>query len=407
MLEGATTQRKLFCNGKGYASQGMTRKVQILRSHQKKDTFRVVTSVWRTQKVFSEGAGSCDIRRAIRIRLNEQQENAQSAMGSERFAVTVGIPVWNAMPWLPEAIDSLVRQTTHAFEILVVLDGSTDGSAAYLRRLQQKLPGRQLRILEQPRRGLTATLNRLLSEVETPWLARMDADDVSRPDRMQRVQEAIAQDPAAGLIYSLAEYYPERCAGQFRCSRGTPAQLQSIVESGYLLSICHSTAVLNVEKARSVGGYRMDLPAEDADLWWRMARRYSIRMIPAVLVGFRQSGASVSTRQFEMQELAGIYVQYLLLSELWGLKPRPLGEVARVLGEFLRPSVVIAKRALRRFNMQLADGHRVRAVGALLESAWASPRYLAQRIWDELRPTSIANGVEPSLFWRRKDVLWT
>lgn len=311
------------------------------------------------------------------------------------------------MPWLPEAMDSLLHQTTDRFSILAILDGSTDGSSEYLRHLQQTRLGRRLRIEEQPRRGLAATLNRLLSEADTPWLARMDADDVSRPDRMQRVEDAIVEDSSAGLIYSLAEYYPERCAGRFRCSRGTPAELRSIVESGYLLSICHSTAVLNVEKALSVGGYRLDLPAEDADLWWRIARRYRIRMIPEVLVGFRQNGNSVSTRQFAMQELSGIYVQYLLLSELWGLKPRPMREVARVLRELLRPSRIEAKRALRRCNMQLAEGHRRRAMAALLECAWTSPRYLLRRIRDELRPASIANGVEPRLFWQRKDVLWT
>jgi glycosyltransferase involved in cell wall biosynthesis len=323
-----------------------------------------------------------------------------------KLSITVGIPVGNAMPWLPEAMDSLVRQTTDRFAILAVLDGSSDGSGAYLRHLQQSQLGGRLGILEQPRRGVTAALNRLLSEVETPWLARMDADDVSYPQRMQRVQEAIDRDPQAGLIYSLAGYHPDRCAGQFRCSRGTPAQLRSIVESGYLLSICHSTAVLNVEKTRALGGYRMHLPAEDADLWWRIARNHSIRMIPEVLVGFRQNGAGVSARHFALQELAGIYVQYLLLSELWGRKPRPLAEVARPLREFLRPSRLGAKRALRRFNMQLAEGHRLSATAALIQSAWTSPCYLARRILDELRPTAIANGMDPRQFWQRKEVLW-
>ena len=80
---------------------------------------------------------------------------------------------------------------------------------------------------------------------------------------------------------------------------------------------------LNVEKARAVGGYREGIRAEDADLWWRMARRFEIHCIPEALVGFRQHAESLSAEDTGKQELAGLYVQYLLLSELWGLTPRP------------------------------------------------------------------------------------
>ena len=322
-------------------------------------------------------------------------------------SITVGIPVSNAMAWLPEAMDSLLRQTTDAFEILAIVDGGCDESAAYLRGLRDGRMGSRLRILEQPQRGITATLNRLLSEVRTPWLARMDADDVSYPCRMERLLAAIGQHPDAGILYSLADYHPrERCSGRFRCSRGTPAELRSIVEGGHLLSICHSTVALSVAKALAVGGYRMEIHAEDADLWWRMARRYEIHMLPEPLVGFRQNPASVSARNFDGQELAGMYVQYLLLSELWGLAPRPFAEVAGVLSRFLEPAALRAKEALRRFNMLRAEGQRLRGFAALVQSAWNSPGYLLRRARDEVLPGAVSNGVDPGLFWQQKDVLW-
>jgi glycosyltransferase involved in cell wall biosynthesis len=318
--------------------------------------------------------------------------------------ITVGIPVWNAMPWLPEAMESLFRQTTEAFEILVIADASTDGSTEYLRALQDP----RLRIVEQPRAGLTAALNRLLRETRTPWMARMDADDVSYASRIEWLQEAIRAHPDAGLIYSLADYHPrERCAGQFRCSRGTPQQLRSIVERGYLLSFCHSTVALNVEKVRAAGGYREGIRAEDADLWWRMARRFEIACVPEPLVGFRQHAASLSAEDTGKQELAGLYVQYLLLSELWGLEPRPVAEIGPLLLGFLEPSAVRAKDSLRRLNMHLAQRRRLRGLAALAKATWASPGYVLRRIRDEFRHGAIANGVAPRLFWERKEVLWT
>lgn len=317
--------------------------------------------------------------------------------------LTVGIPVSNAMPFLREAMESLFRQTIDNFEILAVVDGGTDDSLAYLKSLRHP----HLRVLEQPNAGVTATLNRILRETQTPWLVRQDADDVSYPGRMRALLAAIQCDPDAGLFYSLADYHPrDKCAGRFRCSRGTPEDLRAIVENGYLLSICHSTVALNVEKALAAGGYRMDLHAEDADLWWRMARRYPIHFLSEALVGFRINESSVSSRFLEKQQLAAVYVQYLLLSELWGHEPQPLPSVAQALAGLLHPAGIAAKDWLRRFNMHLADGEWLRAATALAHAFRESPAYVLTRIRDELGHGAIANGVAPRLFWERKEVLW-
>ncbi len=317
--------------------------------------------------------------------------------------LTIGMPLYNAMPWLREAIESLLRQTVTAFEILAIVDGGTDGSLEYLRSLRDP----RLRVLTQPNMGVTATLNRMLREARTPWLVRQDADDVSYPRRLEKLLEAIAAHPGAGLIYSLADYHPrERCAGRFRCSRGTPEELRAMVERGYLLSICHSTVALNVAKALKAGGYRMDLHAEDADLWWRMARYWEIWCIPEPLVGFRQTSASVSAQHAEEQQLGGLYVQYLLLSELWGLPPRPLEQVAETLRLLLQPRALRAKERLRRWNMERAAGRRWHSVGALARAMCASPSYVMRRAQDEFRRAGMANGAAPGWFWERKELLW-
>ena len=317
--------------------------------------------------------------------------------------LTIGMPVYNAMPWLPEGIESLLAQTVSAFEIIAVVDGGSDGSLEYLRSVHDP----RLRILTQPNLGVTATLNRILREARTPWLVRQDADDVSYPRRVERVLKGIAQHPQAGLIYSLANYHPrERCAGRFRCSRGTPDELRDLVERGYLLSICHSTVALNIAKALQAGGYRMDLHAEDADLWWRMARLSEVWCIPEPLVGFRQNAASVSARHLEEQELAGLYVQYLLLSELWHRSPRPLEEIAESLQGMLRPAAIRAKEGLRRWNMERAAGRRLRGAGALARAVWDSPGYVWGRLRDEFGRAGIANGVPPEWFLERKELLW-
>jgi glycosyltransferase involved in cell wall biosynthesis len=319
-------------------------------------------------------------------------------------SITVGLPVHNAMPFLPETIESLLRQTVSDFNILVIVDGAEDGSLRYLETIKDE----RLILFSQANRGLIATLNRMLRELQTGWLIRQDADDVSYPTRIERVQEQISKHPDAAMFYSLAEYYPsERSLGLYRCSRGSPQELRRIVQSGYLLSICHPSVALNVEKTLAVGGYR-DLPhAEDADLWWRLALRYDIHLIPEVLIGFRHNASSISSRHTYSQELHGLYIQYLLLSHLAGLDPLPLADISPALEASISPNRLEAKQQLRFLNMHLATRRYGSALAALARSVFASPSYLIRRMIDELFPLNfVANGISPELFHSRKEVFW-
>lgn len=323
-------------------------------------------------------------------------------MGSERL-ITVGLPVCNAMPYLPEAINSLLGQSSSSFEILAIVDGGSDESLAYLQSIRDP----RLRILVQPNMGLTETLNRLLRECHTPWLVRQDADDVSHPTRIERLIAAIREYPDSGMFYSLASYHPhDRTVGSFRCSRGSPAELRSIVRSGYLLSICHPTVALNVDKTLALGGYRIGLHNEDGDLWWRMALEHDIQCVPEVLVGFRQHASSVSSRNLADQVVAGLYIQYLLLSHLWKLPLRPLSQIRDILASLLPAGQIRSKEELRTFNIRLAEGRRGSALAAFARSVQASPSYVLKRMGDEFLSSRIANGIRPELFFERRKALW-
>src|ERR1700692_3965269 len=94
--------------------------------------------------------------------------------------LTLGLPVYNAMPFLPQTLDSLLRQSYEDFELLVIDDASTDGSLGYLKSIKDS----RLRLISQENRGLTATLNRMLAEANTPWLVRHDADYIAFPHRV-------------------------------------------------------------------------------------------------------------------------------------------------------------------------------------------------------------------------------
>jgi hypothetical protein len=341
--------------------------------------------------------------------LPHDDNNPRTAI-SEKHAVTaqplitVGLPVHNAMPYLVEAMESLLAQECPYFEILVIVDGATDSSLEYLRSLSNP----RLRVLTQPNRGVAVTLNRMLAECRTPWLVRQDADDVSHPRRIAQLLSAIKSTPHVGMFYSLANYHPRgRAVGTFRCSRGTPRQLRNIVRDGYLLSICHPTVALNVEKTRNLGGYRTELHNEDADLWWRMALEHEIYCIPEELVGFRQNESSVSACNLAVQMVGALYVQYLLLSHLTRRVPQSIGAIRQHLEAMLSPAKLRAKECLREFNIRLTQKRHVAAAVAFANSAVASPSFVMGRLLDELVSVNpIRNGIRPQLFFELEEVLW-
>ena len=316
--------------------------------------------------------------------------------------ISVGIPAYNAMPYLPEAIESVLRQSYADFELIVVNDGSTDGSRAYLESIRDK----RLRIIDQENSGPAAARNRLLKEARTPWLMLLDADDIAYPNRISTVTEYVRRFPETGVFYSMAEYYQARWNGRLRTTRLSAERLRRLVYAGYLPDICNSTAVLNVAKILSVGGYRPGFLVEDADLWWRVALQYDIRFIPKTLVAYRPSSQSYSSRSIVAHEVSLWYVQYLLLSHLHNRTPLAFETIRTVLEE-LNPSQAAFKRFKREFIVEFSKGNNARALIAGVRALLASPGRLVSRVLDGFFPyREIKLGESPARFEALCASLW-
>lgn len=318
--------------------------------------------------------------------------------------VTVGLPVYNGMPYLPETVKSLLNQTHAEFEVLIINDGSTDGTAQYL----QTIADSRFRIVHQENRGLTATLNRMLEEVPAQWLIRQDADDIAYPNRIQEIVKQIARYPDAGMFYSFADYYPKAASiGTFRTTVADPEALRDLTGAGHLLAICHPTVCLNVTKTRKLGGYRFNLFVEDIDLWWRMALEYDIRLIPEALLGFRQNEHSISQSKLEEQTVNTLYIQYLLISHLWKQCPLPYEKAIGVLGSLVDRKQLRFRETIREANIAVGNRHWVSGACKAITALFASPRHFFGRIADEFgggKP--IVNGIKPHLFALYAERLW-
>jgi len=318
--------------------------------------------------------------------------------------LTIGLPVYNAMPYLPETIESLLSQDDSDYKILVINDGSTDDSADYLSTIKDP----RVRVVHQDNKGLTFTLNRMLHECETPWLLRHDADDIAYPNRISLNKECIDKYPDAGMFYTLARYYSNhKSFGTFRTTAASPKVLRNLTRSGYLLAVCHPAVTLNVQKALSAGGYRFNLHIEDVDLWWRMALEYDLVHIAEYTVGVRHNISSTSSKNIQHQSINALYVQYLLLSQLWGLNPLQYEQITPKLAALQNKKELRFREHIRQANMLAGDKAFIKAAFHIGQSVIASPQHFTKRVAYELGSQQIAvNGVDPKLFAALSDTLW-
>ena len=232
--------------------------------------------------------------------------------------VSVLLPVRDGARFLREALDSVLAQTLADFELLVVDDGSTDETPEILASVGDE----RLRVLRQEPAGLVAALERGIGEARAPYLARMDADDVSLPRRLERQLAALVD--GVGLVGCGVERMDE--TGSVLGSHMLPPDDAPLRRRLLLRNpFAHGSVVVRREALERAGGYRADYGAnEDYDLWRRIARDWKLGAVPSVLYCYREhSGAVTRSRVDERVES-----RERLRDELWR-DPALLGAVGR------------------------------------------------------------------------------
>lgn len=118
--------------------------------------------------------------------------------------VTLVTPIYNAMPWLRDYLDSVLRQTWRPLEVILVDDGSTDGSADCLREMEPVLTraGLTVRLLFRDHRGQAAAVNAALPEIRGEFFTWCDADDLLTPDSVEKKTRWLLSHPEIGMVRS-------------------------------------------------------------------------------------------------------------------------------------------------------------------------------------------------------------
>lgn len=204
--------------------------------------------------------------------------------------LTVGMCVFNAMPYLPLAVESILNQTYSNFKFIIVDDGSTDAGAAYLDNLRDP----RVSIYRQANKGAGAAANKTFELCDTELYARMDADDISLPDRLKLEIEYLATHKEVVLVGTQTDFLvSERILDGPKIPLDHPSIEKMYFDGRF--GICNPTKMMRMAAVRSIGGYRMDGLGEDVDFILRMGEVGRLANLDKVLHQYRLHLLSSST----------------------------------------------------------------------------------------------------------------
>jgi glycosyltransferase involved in cell wall biosynthesis len=211
------------------------------------------------------------------------------------------MPVFNCRPYLAEAIASVLTQTFAGFELLIVDDGSTDGSAGIMDRAAAA-DGR-IRVLRRANTGIVGALNEGVAAARGELLARMDGDDVALPGRFQAQVDFLLAHPECVAVGTAVEIIDSFGA---RVDRHHPPTGHVAIVADLLRgnggALIHPSAVFRTGALHAVGGYDPAFGrAEDLDLYFRLGRYGQLANLAATGLRYRHHARSVSFHHRETQ----------------------------------------------------------------------------------------------------------
>lgn len=216
--------------------------------------------------------------------------------------ISILMGIYNCAATLPEAIDSILAQTCTDWELILCDDGSKDDTYQVAEGYRQRFPDK-IKLLKNPHNmGLNQTLNNCLEVAEGTYIARMDGDDISVPERFQKELDFLEGHPEFAVVSSAMIYFDQD--GDFRtggCLTPQPQPAQLVHGTIH----CHAPCMVRREVICQVGGYSVDkklLRVEDWHLWLKIyAAGYRGYNLSEPLYKMRDDRAAIGRRKFRFR----------------------------------------------------------------------------------------------------------
>jgi len=241
--------------------------------------------------------------------------------------VSVVMIVCNYERFLAEAIDSILGQTFRDFEFIIVDYGSTDESKSIASSFAAK--DSRIKLHEVPTCSLPEARNAGCFLAHGKYIAIIDADDISLPERLMWEVEFMEKHPEVGLLGGAREWFDSK--GRSLFVPGEPTEDNAIRAALVVrCPISQTTVLIRSEAFSLVGGYRAAfLQAEDYDLFLRISEHFQCANLEQVVAKFRVHGHQVSIAKHSQQALCGLAARVSSSSRRAG-KPDPINSVEEV-----------------------------------------------------------------------------
>jgi hypothetical protein len=219
-------------------------------------------------------------------------------------SVSVVMAVHDGERFLRDAVESVLSQTLDDFELVVVDDGSTDATGSIL--MEYARADSRVVAIRQQNRGLSRSLNRAVTSARSPLIARLDADDVALPDRLERQLGFLARNDSVALVGGAVAFTNER--GDVFAEQQYPTSDADIRRAFERTTpFVHSAVTMRRAAFDRAGGYRpVFVEAEDLDLWLRIADSHPLANLPVPVVRYRIHAGQATVRRLEIQALCSV-----------------------------------------------------------------------------------------------------
>ena len=304
--------------------------------------------------------------------------------------VSVVIPCYNSIRYIAETMETVLDQTYRDFEILVVNDGSTDGTADWVNALSDREP--KVRMISQPNRGLPAARNTGIQHALGEYIAVLDSDDLWEPTKLEKQVNSLDHNPEAGLCYTWTALADSEgvATGRVIAADAEGNVWKQMCEMNIVC--CGSTPMIRRCCFDNVGLFDENLRfSEDWDMWWRIAAKYTFTVVKEPLIRYRQHQSNMSKNCQLMLETSRILIERNFANaptELLHYRNRSYGCIYLYLGW----------RAIENNDYQQADEFRNQAIAHRLQLAYSAKsirlkiailmqQYLGAGFYDRLKAT--------------------
>ena len=228
--------------------------------------------------------------------------------------VSVVMPTYNSERFLGDAIESIINQTFRDFEFIIVADKSSDRSYLILDDYAKK--DNRIKVFMEKKKGLIASLNKGCQLAKGKYIARMDADDISRPHRLEMQLQYLEEHPEIGVLGTGIRYIDE--AGRLGKSVRNPRD-PKLIKFYLHLENCfvHPSIMMRRETIEHLGFYNPEaIHAEDYDLWARATSVTQVSNLQDILLEYRVWSGGISSHNALSRDQTVLRIRQLMINKL-------------------------------------------------------------------------------------------